>query len=65
MEDPATLDADEWVERARTVKTANHDFFSSDPVLIARLQRGIGAITQREHRTVKHWAKHHLPGYTE
>ena len=65
VEDPATLDADEWVERARTVKTANHDFFSNDPVLIARLQRGIATITQREHRAVKHWAKHHLPGYTE
>jgi len=65
VEDPATLDADEWVERARTVKTSDHDFFSRDKVLIARLQSGIRALVKREHRALKHWAKHHLPGYTE
>ncbi len=65
VEDPATLDADEWVERARTVKTADHDFFSRDKVLVARLQHGIRTLINPEHRALKHWAKHHLPGYIE
>ncbi len=64
-EDAATLDAQEWVERAKTVKTADHDFFTRDPKLVARLQRNIRLLTSHEHRALKHWAKHHLPGYTE
>lgn len=65
LEDVPTLDADEWVERARTVKTANHSFFTRDQVFIRRLQRGIQPLTAPEHRALKHWAKHYLPGYTE
>jgi hypothetical protein len=65
MEKPATLDAREWLAAARTVKTADHDFFIRDPKLIARLHRSIRALTAHEHHALKHWAKHHLPGYTE
>jgi len=65
LEKPATLDTHEWLASARTVKTADHDFFTRDPKLVARLQRNIRALTQHEHRALKHWAKHHLPGYTE
>ena len=64
-EDSATLDAQEWVERAKTVKTADHDFFTRDTKLVARLQRNIRLLASHEHRALKHWAKHHLPGYTE
>ena len=64
-EDPTALDAPEWVERARTVKTADHDFFARDPVLVGRLTRAIRALVGNEHRALKHWAKHHLPGYTD
>ncbi len=65
LEKPASLDAREWLASARTVKTADLDFFTRDPKLVARLQRGIQATNQPEHRAIKHWAKHHLPGYTE
>lgn len=64
-EDAIALDAQEWVERARTVKTADHDFFARDHLFVARLQRGIRALTNHEHRALKHWAKHHLPGYLD
>jgi len=65
LETPATLDPHDWLGGARTVKTADHDFFTRDPKLIARLQRDICSLTSHEHRSLKHWAKHHLPGYTE
>jgi hypothetical protein len=65
VEDVSTLDADEWVERARTVKTADHGFFTRDEVFLGRLQRGIRRLNAPEHRALKHWAKHHLPGYQE
>ena len=61
VEDPETLDADEWVERARTVKTVDHDFFTRDRVFVFRLNRSINELTKPEHRALKHWAKHHLP----
>ena len=64
-ESPDALEADEWVERARIVKTADHDFFSREPLFTERLKRAIRALERREHRSLKHWAKHHLPGYTE
>lgn len=65
VESPATLDPDEWIERARTVKTAKADFFEHDSRLSARIGAAIRQLTAREHRSLKHWAKHHLPGYTE
>ena len=61
VEAPATLDAPEWTERVRKVKTADHDFFSRDAIFAARLQRSIRALTGHEHRAVQHWGKHHLP----
>lgn len=64
-ENPTALDAQEWVERAKVVKTADHDFFERDARLVTRLQTSVRALTQHEHRALKHWAKHHLPGYTE
>jgi hypothetical protein len=65
LEAPATLDVRDWLNDTRTVKTADHDFFTRDPKLVARLQRNIRSLTSHEHRAFKHWAKHHLPGYTE
>jgi len=65
VETPDVLDADEWLNRARTVKTADLEFFSRDSGLRERLARGIRTLDRREHRALKHWAKHHLPGYTE
>ena len=59
------LDADEWIERARTVKTAEMEFFQHDTRLADRLGAAIRQLQAREHRALKHWAKHHLPGYTE
>ncbi len=64
-EDVSGLDALEWVERAKTVKTADHNFFERDSRFIERLQRSIRSLTSHEHRALKHWAKHHLPGYME
>ncbi len=64
-ESPDALEADEWVERARIVKTADHDFFSHELVFTERLKRAIRGLDRREHRALKHWAKHHLPGYTD
>ena len=65
LEKPATLDVRDWLNDARTVKTADHDFFTRDPKLVTRLERAIRSLTSHEHRALKHWAKHHLPGYTE
>ncbi len=64
-ESPDMLDADEWIERARTVKTAEMEFFQHDTRLADRLGAAIRQLQAREHRALKHWAKHHLPGYTE
>lgn len=65
LEKPATLDVRDWLNDSRTVKTADHDFFTRDPKLVTRLERNIRLLTSHEHRALKHWAKHHLPGYTE
>ena len=64
-ESPDTLDADEWIERAVTVKTADLDFFERDPKFGARLGSAIRQLHAREHRALKHWARHHLPGFTD
>ena len=65
LEKPATLNVRDWLNDTRTVKTADHDFFTRDPKLVTRLERAIRSLTSHEHRALKHWAKHHLPGYTE
>ncbi len=56
-----SLDARDWVERARVVKTADHDFFVRDPLFAQRLRRGISQLNQKEYARIVHWAKHHLP----
>lgn len=65
LENPATLDVEDWIARAREVKTADLSFFTTDARFNERLARGIAALNPTTHRRIKHWAKHHLPGYTE
>ena len=65
VERPATLSASDWVDTARTVKTADHNFFETDERLQRRLTAAFRQLQAHEHRSVRHWAKHHLPGYTE
>jgi len=65
LENPGALDPDEWVDRAREVKTADLNFFADDERLKQRLARAVTALNSAAHRRIKHWAKHHLPGYTE
>ena len=64
-ENPTTLRTSRWVARARDAKTADINFFTSDAHFNARLAKAVAALTAPEHRGLKHWAKHHLPGYTE
>ena len=64
-ENPASLRPSRWVVRAKDVKTADINFFTSDARFNVRLAKAIAALTAPEHRGLKHWAKHHLPGYTE
>ena len=65
LENPATLDADEWVLRARSIKTTDSQFFTSDARFNERLVRAVVALNPTTHKRIKHWAKHHLPGDTE
>ena len=65
LEKPASLEVRDWLDSARIVKTADQEFFTRDPKLVKRLQSSIRSLTDQEHRALKHWAKHHLPGYTE
>jgi hypothetical protein len=65
VEKPVQLDAGDWIASARTVKTTDMNFFKNDARFNARLARAIATLTAPEHRALKHWAKHHLPGYTE
>ncbi len=64
-ENPATLRASRWVARARATKTAQMDFFEDDTRLDRRLAPAVARLQSNEHRALKHWAKHHLPGYTD
>lgn len=64
-ESPATLRASRWVARARATKTAEMNFFENDARLSRRLAPAIARLQSGEHRALKHWAKYHLPGYTE
>lgn len=65
LEKTDSLDADDWVARAREVKTANLQFFTNDDRFSSRMARAIAALNPTLHQRIKHWAKHHLPGYTE
>ena len=65
LEKPDVLDSDAWVLRARVVKTADHEFFASDARFNQRLARALADLNLPNHKRIIHWAKHHLPGYTE
>ena len=65
LENPAELDADDWVARARDVKTTDLNFFAADARFGERLTRAIAALHPTSHKRIQHWAKHHLPGYTD
>lgn len=65
LENPTALDADDWVLRARSVKTTDLQFFSNDARFNERLVRAVVALNSTTHKRIKHWAKHHLPGYPE
>lgn len=65
LEKADALDADDWVLRAREVKTADSQFFTSDGRFNSRLARAVAALNPTTHKRIIHWAKHHLPGYTE
>ena len=65
LEKPDALDPEDWVARAREVKTVDLHFFTNDTRFNERLTRGIAALNPATHKRIKHWAKHHLPGYTE
>lgn len=64
VERPVNLDARDWVARARTIKTADLEFFACDEKFARRLALGISKLAAL-HKQVKSWARHHLPGYTE
>src|SRR5208283_4557596 len=53
FEKPAALDVRDWLKDARTVKSADHDFFGRGPKLVTRLKRAIRSRTSREHRAFK------------
>ena len=65
LEHPDSLDAGDWVARAREVKTADLQFFTNDDRFSSRIARAIAALPPTIHKRIKHWARHHLPGYTE
>lgn len=65
LEAADSLDADDWVARAREVKTADLQFFMSDDRFNRRIARAVAALNPATHKRIKHWSKHHLPGYKE
>jgi len=65
LESPDTLDSDDWVLRARDVKTTDLQFFVNDNRFKQRLAHAIGALNSDKYKRIKHWAKNHLPGYAE
>ena len=65
LENTERLDAEDWVNRAREVKSADSHFFVNDSRFNQRLLRAVTKLNSSTHKRIKHWAKHHLPGYTE
>ena len=65
LESADSLDAEDWVLRAREVKTADLQFFTNDTLFNGRLARALAMLNPTIHKRIKHWAKRHLPGYTE
>ena len=61
LEKTDSLDADDWIDRAREVKTADLKFFASDVPFNRRLARAVAVLDPIAHKRIKHWAKHHLP----
>ncbi len=64
VEQPAELSGRDWVARAKTIKTADLEFFARDEKFARRLAKGIAKLPPLQ-KPLKHWAKHHLPDYTE
>jgi hypothetical protein len=64
LEKADALDADDWVARAREVKSADLQFFTNDGRFSSRIACAVTALNPTTHKRIKHWAKHHLPGYT-
>jgi hypothetical protein len=60
LEEPDALDDNDWVLRAREVKTADLGFFSHDTRFNGRLARALAALDLATHKRIKHWAKHHF-----
>ncbi len=65
LEKADSLDVDDWIARARKVKTADLEFFKRDARFNERLTNAVRTSNAAGHKKIKHWAKHHLPGYTE
>jgi hypothetical protein len=65
LEKAGSLDVEDWVLRAREVKTADLQFFTNDVQFNNRLARALATLNPTTHKRILHWAKHHLPGYTE
>ena len=61
IESAQTLNPARWVGRARVVKTAAFNFFSTDAQFTRRLRSGIARLTAPRHKAIHHWARHHLP----
>jgi hypothetical protein len=65
LEKADSLDADDWVARAREVKTTDLQFFTNDGRFSRRIARAVAALNPTTHKRIRHWAMHHLHGYTE
>jgi hypothetical protein len=65
LENPGALDENDWVNRAREVKTADLNFFVNDRRFNERLRRALTALNPAIYKRITHWAKPHLPVYTE
>lgn len=65
LESPETLNSSRWVARARAAKTSTLDFFARDKAFSDRLSRAVSQLDPGLHKAVVHWAKPHLPGYSE
>lgn len=65
LDNPGALDTEDWVSRARAVKTADLNFFAADTRFNERLRHAVARLDLAVHKRIKHWARHHLPGYTE
>ncbi len=61
IESAQTLNPARWVGRARVVKTAAFNFFSTNARFTRRLRSGIARLTTPRHKAIHHWARHPLP----